>query len=279
MKLIPLLLSVLLLAGCASGTKLLQKNLRFTEAVATTDVKPVFDKEYDTKAVQNFRKSDELKISGSATFTDAGARFIAKVAPVVLVIDLRQESHGIVNNRPLTWQSDRNWSNAGMGADEVIEREKRYLSELHIGEKLSGAKIRSVETEESLIRSLGQSYLRLAVTEHLRPSNSQVDRFIEGVRNMPPTSWVHFHGRSGKGRTTMFMVMYDMLRTAWNTSYEDILQRNIELSEDSEVTAIASEGNWRRPYQEDRVSFLIEFYKYAKAHPNGAGAWWSGWAN
>lgn len=277
MKAIKLFLCLVFMSGCAS-TKLVQKNLRFTDPVATKYVELVFDKKLDTKTPSHFRKSEELKMSGSASFSDVGAKSIAKVSSVVLVVDLRQESHGLINGKPVTWESDRDWSNVGMGVDEVIQREKRYLSEVHVGAKAAGAKVRSVETEESMIRALGQSYLRLAVTDSVRPTNSQVDRLIEGVRNLPVTSWIHFHCRTGKGRTTVFMVLYDMLRSAWNTSYEDIIQRNNKLSNE-DVTAIAPEGNWQRPYQEDQVAFLAEFYKYAKAHPNGEGMWWSGWAN
>ena len=283
MKTVVVLLNVFvgvaMLSGCASGSKLVQKNLRYTTPTATQDAQLVFDKKLDTKTPVSFRKSEELKMSGSASFTNAGAKAIVKVAPVVLVVDLRQESHGLINDKPVTWQSDRDWANVGMSPDETIQREKRFLSEVHVGDKVAGSKVRSVETEESLVRSLGQSYLRLAVTDHVRPSNSQVDRFIEAVRNLPPTSWVHFHCRTGKGRTTTFMIMYDMLRSAWNTSLTDILERNKKLSDDFEVTDIDAEGSWKRPYQEDRVAFFEEFYKYAKANPNGAPLWWSGWAN
>lgn len=270
---------ILLSASCASKG-LQQKSLRFTEPVAvTTEVNLVFDKKFESKTPQNFRKNEELKISGSGTFSEPAAKFIAKVSEVVLVVDLRQESHGLINSKPVTWESDRDWANANMGVEQVIQREKRYLSEVRIGSKIQGSKVSSIETEESLIRSLGQSYVRLAVTNHVRPSNSQVDRFIEAVRNMPATSWIHIHCRTGKGRTTTFMLMYDMLRSAWNTSYDVILERNLKLSSDFELVALSPEGDWQRPYQEDTIAFLKEFYNYAKAHPNGEGLWWSGWAN
>jgi protein-tyrosine phosphatase len=277
MKLMTVFFIGAVISGCALGGSSVKNSLRFTEPVPTKDIVLVFDKKMDTKIPAHFRKNEDLKMSGSATFSAAGAKYISKVAQVILVIDLRQESHGLINSKPVTWQSEHDWANAGMGLEEVIQREKRYLSEVHIGEKVAGTKVRSVETEDGLVRSLGLSYVRLAVTEYVRPTNSQVDRFIEAIREMPPTSWVHIHDRTGKGRSTTFMIMYDMLRSAWNTSYEEILQRNKKLSDD-DVTESAIEGDWQRPYQQDRVAFLQEFYKYAKAHPSGEGLWWSGWA-
>jgi protein-tyrosine phosphatase len=240
-----------------------------------------FDNSYDKKIPVNFRQNEDRKMSGSATFSEKGAKYIVTRSPVVTVFDLRQEPHGLINGIPVTWSSEKDWANAGLNNEESLRREKRFLASLRIGEKINKTpgqkiKIKSVETEESLIRSLSQIYVRLTVTEHIRPSDDEVDRFIDAVHDLPLDSWAHFHDRTGKGRSTVFMAMYDMLRNSQNTEFDAIMKRNIDLSKDN-ILLVSPESDWRNPYQQDLVAFLKEFYNYAKAHPNGDDVFWSQW--
>ena len=84
---------------------------------------------------------------------------------------------------------------------------------------------------------------------------------------------MHFHCLSGEGRTTLFMMMYDMLHNAKTESLEDIVKRNAaeDLLQDS------TNEPWKAVYQKERADFIKEFYNYAKAHPNGDGLLWTEW--
>lgn len=247
----------------------------------TTPVELVFDTKYEGAQPVNYRKNDKLHMSGSASYSPRALKVIAKPAKKskmpLYIFDLRQESHGYINDKPVTWQADHDWANADLNHDEAVQRERRLLGDLRVGESLGKIKINSLETEESVVRSAGHQYVRLTVTDHLRPTDSEVDRFLEVVRELPEKNWVHFHCRAGKGRTTTFMVMYDMLANAQTDSFDDIINRNAKLSEDYDVMAVVPEGDFRQIYQKERAEFVKAFYDYAKAHPQGKDMLWSQW--
>ncbi|KHD89369.1 MAG: protein tyrosine phosphatase [Bdellovibrio sp. ArHS] len=292
MKITSLMLSLLLLSSCAekslqSGggdseiTPAPKSSFFMTKPQPTEPVELVFDKKYAGGSAVNYRKNEDLRISGSATLDPKALRQVGK--PVkknkssLYVFDLRQESHGLINDTPVTWQADRDWANADLNHDEAVRRERRLLGDLRVGEKVAGTLIKSIETEESMVRSAGHQYVRLTVTDHVRPVDSEVDRFIEAFRVLPENSWVHFHCRAGKGRTTTFMVLYDMLINARYVSFDDIVERNKKLSNDYDVLAVGDPKDWKYPYQKERAEFVRQFYEYAKANPRGEKQLWSEW--
>ncbi|KYG70149.1 protein tyrosine phosphatase [Bdellovibrio bacteriovorus] len=292
MKLTSLMLALFLLTSCAeksvqsggfdSEIKESPKSSFFmTKPQPTEPVELVFDKKYAGKQAVNYRKNDTLRISGSATLDPKALKQVAKVVKkdkaALYVFDLRQESHGLINDIPVTWQADRDWANADLNHDEAVRRERRLLGDLRVGEKIAGTEIKSIETEESMVRSAGHQYVRLTVTDHVRPVDSEVDRFIEAFRALPENSWVHFHCRAGKGRTTTFMVLYDMLINAKYVSFDEIIERNTKLSNDYDVISVGDPKDWKYPYQKERADFVRQFYQYAKENPRGEKQLWSEW--
>lgn len=253
-----------------------------TKPLPTAPVSLVVDESFVGAKLKNYRKNTDLKVSGSATFGPAAlkelSRPLKKSKTPLYIFDLRQEAHGLINDLPVSWDAERNWGQADLNHEESIRRERRLLADLHIGDKLGSADIKSIETEESMVRTAGHQYVRLTVLDFLRPSDSEVDLFIDSLRDLPDRVWIHFHCRDGGHRTTTFMVLYDMLINAQHASFEDILKRNMELSQDPNFLAMTDAKDWRYPYQKEQAEFIREFYKYAKAHPRGEGAHWSEWA-
>ncbi|MEN0057908.1 MAG: protein tyrosine phosphatase [Bdellovibrio sp.] len=289
MRLISVLSLLILLSSCAeksvnekSGTEK-AKTLPFfmTKPQVMEPVEVVFDTGANESRPMAYRKNADLRMSGSGTFAPKALREIAKPVgkkkDLLYIVDLRQESHGLINDEPVTWHAEREWAQADLNHDEAVRRERRLLGDLRVGDLLKGKTIGSIETEESLVRSRGHQYHRLTVTDHVRPVDSEVDRFIEMVRTLPPQSWVHFHCRSGKGRTTLFMIMYEMLSRGTVYTYDEIVKRNKELSQDPDFLKTEEESHWKAPYQKEMLAFLQEFYAYAKAHPYGEKELWSEW--
>jgi len=105
--------------GELNNVRFLKEDLfAFREAKAKYGIDP--DYTPDTKEL------DTLCISGSAQFStpqfqDLADRLRACAAGrTVYVIDLRQESHVLVNEGiPLSWYGSHNWANAGMTAAEA----------------------------------------------------------------------------------------------------------------------------------------------------------------
>ena len=94
---------------------------------------------------------------------------------------------------------------------------------------------------------------------------------------LPQNAWAHFHCEAGLGRTTTFMVLYDMLRNADRVSLDDIVQRQKILSKGYDVLQPPDADDWKAPYAANRTKFVRAFYDYARANPDGRPKLWSEW--
>lgn len=178
------------------------------------------------------RGLDTLCISGSAQFSAPQFQVLADslracaAGRTVYVIDLRQESHVLVNEGiPLSWYGSHNWANAGMTAEEAEADEAVRFGGM-IGSTVSAFAreddtpisetqilIRSVTTERDLVEREGFVYVRLPIQDHTWPTPEEIDTFILLIRNLDPDQvWLHFHCQAGKGRTGIMMMIYDMMR-------------------------------------------------------------------
>jgi hypothetical protein len=118
----------------------------------------------------------------------------------------------------------------------------------------------------------------MLVTDHCRPRDSVVDEFVpRALSGHAQGWWHHFHCRGGAGRTTVFMVMLDMLVNARDVPFDDVLERNSVLS-GYDPTVLPPPSDPRRPYAKDRIGFLKAFYQYAKDRASSrVPPSWSDW--
>ena len=237
-----------------------------------------------------------LRASGSGEFTADNLKLLlARTRGPITVFDLRQETHIFVNGLPVSWFATNDWANVGRSqaaieADETARvRSLKPGSEIavHPGEtiKKAGADsappqhvtVERANTERDIIEAAGAHYVRITVTDHTRPLDNEVDRFILAVRALPEDGWTHFHCEAGRGRTTTFMVLYDMLRNAAHVSLEDIVRRQKLLGYNYDVLRPTEPGDWKAPYTDDRIAFVRAFYNYARGNPDGRLRLWSEW--
>jgi protein-tyrosine phosphatase len=238
----------------------------------------------------------DLRASGSGEFTADGLKLLlARTRGPVTVFDLRQETHIFVNGLPVSWFATRDWANVGRTHDAIEADETARVQSLKPGSEIivrPGAAIKKpgadsatpqrviverTSTERDVVEAAGASYVRVTVTDHARPLDDEVNRFILAVRALPQNAWAHFHCEAGRGRTTTFMVLYDILRNASRISLEDIVHRQKLLGYDYDVLRPAESGSWKAPYTEDRTAFVRAFYDYARANPEGRPQLWSEW--
>jgi hypothetical protein len=271
------------------------------------------DSKLDKALPRNFRTTDDplkatdgktpsttglmdLHASGSGEFTADNLKLLlARMHGLVTIFDLRQETHIFVNGLPVSWFATRDWANVRRSQTAIEADEAAWVQSLGSGSEIAVRPgepvkkgnadsavpqrviVKEANIERDLVSSAGANYVRVAVTDHTRPLNDEVDRFIVAVRALPENAWAHFHCEAGLGRTTTFMVLYDMLRNATRVSLEDIVRRQKLLGYDYDVLRAAGPGNWKAPYVEDRIAFVRAFYDYARANPNGRPQLWSEW--
>lgn len=90
------------------------------------------------------------------------------------------------------------------------------------------------------------------------------------------------YGDVGKGRTTTFMSMFDMLHHAHHRPLETIIARQNKMAGDYDVSQLPDSSSWKYAVTRERMAFISAFYQYAREHPITGPApqpLWSEWLN
>jgi hypothetical protein len=216
--------------------------------------------------------------------------------PNITFVDLRQETHFLVNGLSISWYGQYDWADVGLSRMEVLTLEKKRVDSVknagRINVKTDLKKnrdkgtfesfkdtlllVESVQSEEELVKSLGKNYFRITVTDRREPTLDDADRFISFVKDLPQGTWLHFHCHAGDGRTTTFMSMYDMMKNAKAVSCDDIVLRQyllggIDLYDDDDYPA------YEKPYAVNRTEFMKSFYNYCRENSDGFKTTYSQW--
>lgn len=222
------------------------------------DVHLVVDLVHDVNALpKNFRKTtnlaviennkdinltglDKLNISGSSQFSVNNLPMLIDAIGTSLpitVIDLRQESHGFINEYAVSWADEKNNANAGLTREQVLKKEAQQLNSIKLNKPITfynhpklTVMPTKVQDEDKLVKSKDLSYKRVTVRDGGIPTDDMVDYFVDIIKNQPKDSWLHFHCKEGIGRTSTFMIMYDMMKNYKSLSAEDIIKRQLALA-------------------------------------------------
>lgn len=275
----------------------------------------VLDEEFTYELPRNFRTSssalqesedrtlptraglDSLKAATSAQFSEKTLKNALKqLQGPVWMIDLRRESHGYVNGIPISWYKPHNDSNQDLTTKSLMHVEQSMINALkefnpliiqRITHKTAGiihssepfeVIVERLETEQQLTKRLGVEYRRLQVLDRNKPDDAVVDEFIELVKTLPPNATLYFHCRGGKGRSTTFMILYDMLKNAKTVPLNEIVLRQHLIGGVNVFnTQTKPGGEWMAQIRIDRKSFIEAFYRYAKDAKGYPHLTWSEW--
>lgn len=176
-----------------------------------------------------------LNISGSAQFTKEQLLNLKNSINKdnICIVDLRQESHGMINDLAISFLNPYKDLNNGFTTEQTIKAENSLLNKIKIGNtiqlyKHTGIFIKDItvdfiSNESQLVTEADMQYKRFAVKDNSAPTPDIVDEFVEFIKNKPDDLHLHFHCAAGEGRTTSFMVMYQAMKNNSNLTLEQLL--------------------------------------------------------
>lgn len=271
------------------------RNFRTTQSLSSKKAKK-----------KKYKGLSKVQASGSAQIFYEHLKELQNRLPgkKIIVVDLRQESHGFIipesqgsiNRLPVSWYGLQNTVNTDKSLDEIESDEVKRLSQLadnhatvytlvkgekgapHSGTDPLTVKVNHYLTEKDICDMAGVGYIRIPIQDFHAPEDEQVDRFVELIKNLDKNDWLHFHCSAGRGRTTTFMAMYDMMLNANKISLKDIVERQIKLGGVNLLTDYSKKHNWKYYHYLKRAHFITKFYDYAKeASKNKFKQKWSDW--
>jgi hypothetical protein len=265
----------------------------------------VFDKEFRAVPETRCSSSPQPAASEFATIISEIQKLDPNIRPDQIVIfDLRAERHFHIRDRPVVVEADHIDEVDDLDADEDSDvgeifncnALKLVLSEGDLASKSnsslnlkvlvrdkSNSSLSSLDfaviqarTEKEVVHDHNMWYERFPVVNNSTPTDAVVYEFIQAVLLLPRGSWVHFHCHGGKGRSAIFMAMFDMLQRARNPeipqgAYKPRENRKLQLKEDGPTS----------PTQLRRMQFVDEFDQYinevwqstAGKNPKSWSAW------
>ncbi len=230
-------------------------------------------------------KSIDLNSSGSVPLNLAQFNWLANHYGKdyrIYIIDLRQETHVYIDGLPISIFYKKDEINWGKNSLEIKELEDKWVSKINHNKSIilytQGIPRLNIKTttnpvkvgvnqassEEKLVTNMGLQYLRIPVPDYHPPSPAQVDQFLNFKKNLPANAWLHFHCAGGKGRTTTFMLLNDIIENASNYSLKYLVERqsrlggiNIAIPSKSLLTQ-----PWKDEYHKARIDFIELFYHF-----------------
>lgn len=148
-----------------------------------------------------------------------------------------------------------------------------YIRRLLILGRLS-VKESDIRLESQVATAYEFHYFHLPLKERTIPGNDFVENFVQIVDSIPSAAWIHTYCQSGRGRTSLAMVMVDIIKNGAHVSCHDIMKRQYLLgSQNFEDTSLWRNGTYTQAMLNDRKDFIINFCNFVKQRPNGIHSW------
>jgi hypothetical protein len=233
--------------------------------------------------VSNFRtmqdpltKTDHVNLTGLRELQASGGaplRFselqnkLQHVKGPKYIVDGMAEFHGYIKGIPTTFFG---YQRRGPNFRHLM---RRWI--LTGTSEINPAFITSEETEA---KNHGFDYKKVNIGSTFIPADENIDEIVTFFDITPQDAWFHFHCAQGKGRTSMLLVMLDIMKNAPQVAFEDIIKRQHLLgSEDLLSTVVWKKGSYTKEQLEERKEFIQKFYDFVAQRKAGGTQRWSEW--
>lgn len=188
----------------------------------------------------SYRNLPALNISGSAQFKPSQLENLKKSINVLdtYIIDLRQESHGFLNDDAVSFYSPIKLLNNGFDSEETLTREKADFISIkpgiveniftEFGSFLKVITVEKSQIEINVVKNASLNYVLFSTRDGFIPAPEMVDSFVAFVVKTPPTTHLHFHCDNGEGRTTMYLAMFQMMKESSKKTLNKILAEQLQ---------------------------------------------------
>ncbi|MBY0500539.1 MAG: hypothetical protein K2P93_00870 [Alphaproteobacteria bacterium] len=210
----------------------------------------------------------ELQASGGpiVDFSDLKKK-LSHVQKNIIIADGLWEFHGYIYNIPATY----------FGYQRATP-DLRYPLRRLLFTGTTEARRELVIPESEVAQQYGFHYINIKIDSKVRTPDKAVDEFVHFIDNLPENTWIHFHCRHGKGRTSMMLIMLDIMKNAPQVALDDIVKRQRLLgSEDLFDTRDWKKGTYTSETLERRKEFIKQFYEFICQRKAGGFQRWSEW--
>lgn len=210
----------------------------------------------------------EVKASGGSnvTFGDI-QRNLKHVKGKIIIVDGMQYFHGYINGIPTT-----------LLGYHVTKPAFRHLARRFFVTGTLEQRPDLVKSGEEESKKYGFGYKNIRIGSRSVPSVENINEFINFYENVPENAWLHFHCHHGKGRTSMMLVMLDIMKNAPKVALKDIVKRQHVLgSSDLFDTEKWLYGTYTTEQLENRKKFIEQFYDFIVQRKAGGIQQWGVW--
>lgn len=184
----------------------------------------------------------------------------------IIVVDGMMDKHGYLNGIPASSLGYR-------GSPSFYQYLRRlfYTGTFNTHPELT-------VSEENEAKAHGLQYMALSIGSKVITADQTIDDFVKLFDHLPKDTWIYFHCHHGKGRTSIMLVMADILKNAPQVPLKDIIKRQYLLgSVDLFDTTPWTKGTYRKSMLEKRKRFIEKFYDFVCQRKAGGTQLWSVW--
>lgn len=248
------------------GTFVLALSLLFFDAFYGRNFRSMEDKISPTQTVDLRGLRDIRASGGSPTCLTSLKWKLRHVDGPIIIVDAMSEYHGFIKSIPTAF----------LGYHKPAKFKHLARRFLLTGSTDMHPELVISEGEET--KKYNINYETINIGSTFISNDEDIDKIVTFYDNVPENTWLHFHCSHGKGRTSLALVMLDIMKNAPQVSLKDIIKRQHLLgSEDLFNTKVWENGTYTKEQLENRKEFVEKFYAFICQRKAGGLQKWSDW--